>query len=252
VTDLQSSLLWSFATLPKANSAPAENEDALGTSAKLGRFAIADGASEGWQSGPWSRSLVKAYLKHVPSPADFDRWIAHHQKYWAPPDATGPTAWYAEAKREQGSFATLLGLAFSQAKSGDGLAWKALAVGDSCLLLVRNGELQSCWPVETLAGFHNSPSLLPSSMATQVPEPEWLAGRCYEGDLFLLATDAVAAGLMQMATRNLWRSVRTALSRDGATERTAGLLELIQECQARRNDDVTLLAVAILPLQESE
>jgi len=89
-------------------------------------------------------------------------------------------------------------------------------------------------------------------MATQVPEPEWLAGRCYEGDLFLLATDAVAAGLMQMATRNLWRSVRTALSRDGATERTAGLLELIRECQARRNDDVTLLAVAILPLQESE
>lgn len=127
-----------------------------------------------------------------------------------------------------------------------------MAVGDSCLLIVRNEELLTCWPVESLAGFGNRPALLPSSKTARIPEPEWLAGRCEPGDIFILATDAGAAGLLQLKSAGLWRSMSQILNRPTDSERTAALLELAKECQRLRNDDVTFLAVAVPPPRESE
>lgn len=67
---------WIAATVPKAGSRAEENEDAPAGDAKRVRFALADGATEGWQSGGWARHLVKAYVERPPGPADFDQWLA--------------------------------------------------------------------------------------------------------------------------------------------------------------------------------
>lgn len=239
--------VWGLATRAKVHSAASENEDAVGVNLAAGRFAIADGASESWQSGAWSRHLVQCYLKAVPTPNSLSRWLSQARQSWSPPTlANEPNQWYAEAKASQGSFATLLGIEF-RARGGNELAWRAMAIGDSCLLCIRDDALHLCWPVERVDDFSLRPSLVGSAASSPPPSVEWLAGRCQAGDVFVLATDAVAAGLLQLSTPRLWQRLRLILQRDSATDRRAGLLQLAKVCQRRRNDDVTLLAVLTTP-----
>lgn len=239
--------VWEFATRAKVHSAAWENEDALGVNPTAGRFAIADGASESWQSGAWSRHLVACYLKNVPTPNSLSRWLSEVRQCWSLPTlANEPNQWYAEAKASQGSFATLLGIEF-HSRRGNELAWRAVAIGDSCLLCIRDDVLQMCWPLERVEDFSLSPSLVGSSASSPPPSAEWLAGRCQAGDVFVLATDAVAAGLLQLSSPRLWQRLRLILQRDSATDRRAGLLQLVKACQRRRNDDATLIAVLTTP-----
>ena len=236
-------LAWASATLPKANALAGENEDAVAAAPPRGRFAVADGASEGWQSGAWARHLAAAYVARPPAPQDFPRWLAAVRDAWRPPEQ-GPAAWYADVKREQGSFATLLGVQFAPGKAGGGLTWKAVAVGDSCLFVVRGGAVAASFPVEGAEAFGNRPPLVPSAAGRACPEPEWLAGRAEPGDLFVLATDAAAAGLFARGGPDLWPALRAA-AEGGPAARPGRLLELAREFQGLQNDDVSLVVVAV-------
>ena len=53
------------------------------------------------------------------------------------------------------------------------LSWQAVAVGDSCLFVVRGGRLYSSFPLEDTAQFDNSPALVCSNPAN--------AGDLWEG-----------------------------------------------------------------------
>src|SRR5436305_1650294 len=99
---------WFAASVPKPGSRAEENEDATAADAKRVRFAIADGATEGWQSRAWANHLASAFIRHPPGPADFPKWLEKIRRNWKP-QASGNEAWYASVKQEQGSFATLLG-----------------------------------------------------------------------------------------------------------------------------------------------
>src|SRR5262245_23249421 len=100
---------WVSATVAKVGHRPEENEDAAAASPDELRFAVADGATEGWESGPWAARLANAYVRRPPGPADFDRWLAKVRRDWKPAAEAGPMAWYAAEKRDQGSFAALVG-----------------------------------------------------------------------------------------------------------------------------------------------
>ena len=49
---------WISATVPKSGNRPEENEDATAAAPDALRFAVSDGATEGWESGPWATRLV--------------------------------------------------------------------------------------------------------------------------------------------------------------------------------------------------
>jgi hypothetical protein len=237
-------LACAWATLPKASSSVKENEDAIAAVPPRGRFAVSDGASESWQSGPWARHLAGAYVKHPPTPAEFPRWLAAVRKAWTPPETTS-SAWYADVKKEQGSFATLLGIHFETRKAKTALAWKAMAIGDSCLFVVRDGAIKTAFPIESAAAFGNQPALVPSKTDQVCPEPEWLAGTAEPGNLFLLASDAAAAGVFRKAGPDFWQLVQKALDDETASGRAHGLVELAREFQSVQNDDVSIVAAAI-------
>ncbi|MFO0802612.1 MAG: hypothetical protein U0791_05750 [Gemmataceae bacterium] len=235
---------WIAASVPKAGSRAEENEDASAGHGDRMRFAIADGASESWQSGGWAKHLAQAYLARPPGPADFDGWLKVVREKWAPPQAESQS-WYAEVKSEQGSFATILGLEFRVATDPPGLVWKSMAVGDSCLFLFRGGKLDLSFPMTSEDGFGNRPPLVPSSGEQECPEPEWLAGWAESGDLLLLATDAVSRLLLKagssVGTHPLVKAAERAV-----TEATPGpLLELLNTLRPRLRDDATVLAVKI-------
>src|SRR5262245_25591140 len=126
---------WISETLSKSGHRPEENEDAIASAPEKSRFAIADGATEGWESGAWAAHLAHAYIRRPPSPADFPQWLAASRTAWRPRTTSGQAAWYAAEKQEQGSFATLVGLELRPAAGDDdSWGWKAVAVGDSCLV----------------------------------------------------------------------------------------------------------------------
>jgi hypothetical protein len=237
-------LRWATASRPKPGNSPAENEDA--TAADGTRFAVCDGATEGWQSGEWAAHLAAAFVRTPPHPADFTDWLATVRRGWTPP-VRADVPWYEEAKRAEGSFATLLGVEFRTSQKTPGeWAWKAVAVGDSCLVRVRGGKVIESFPLSSPSEFTNRPHLVPSSAERTCPDPEWLAGRAEPGDVFVLATDAVAASLLA-GTDSAWKAWRGG---PGVPERER-LLDLLGSLSPVPNDDATLVVIALPERAES-
>ncbi len=238
---------WISGTLPKVGNRPEENEDAATAGADSLRFAIADGATEGWESAPWAKHLTTAFIRQPPTPATFQGWLAEARQTWVPQVAPGLLPWYVTVKQQEGSFATVAGLEIRRSKQTPGWGWRAVAVGDSCLFHIRGDELLAAFPITSPAGFGNRPRLVPSSTDNVCPEPEWLAGRAEPGDLFLLATDAVAAQLLQPpGLKSALAAVRESLH----TRDSQPLLAWLREVQNTTNDDVSLIGIHLLAHKE--
>ncbi|MCI0699923.1 MAG: protein phosphatase 2C domain-containing protein [Planctomycetia bacterium] len=237
---------WISASIPKIGNRAEENEDAVAADGL--RFVVADGASEGWESGAWATRLGAAYIRQPPSPSDFPKWLAEVREGWAPQTSAGPVPWYASVKQEQGSFATLTGLELRRSQRSTDWAWRSVAIGDSCMLHVRGEELQAAFPLTSPKAFGNHPCLVPSSTTTPCPTPEWFAGRADPDDLLLLATDAAAARLLDPpalipALAAIHESLRF---RD-----PAALVDWCREVQTTTNDDVSVIAIHLPPAQET-
>jgi hypothetical protein len=235
---------WICATVPKRGSRAEENEDATVAARDALRFAVADGATEGWESGPWAAHLAAAYIAGPPEPMNFADWLATARE-WAPRSAEGKKEaqpWYVSEKQEEGSFATLLGLEVRRSQRSNGWAWRAVAIGDSCLFHIRGGKLALAFPLESATEFGTRPALISSAKSRTCPEPEWCAGRAEAGDLLLLATDAASARLFAPAARDAaLRAVGDAL----AARDSEPLTEWCRSVQDVVNDDVTILAIRL-------
>src|SRR5438874_561624 len=149
---------WQAFRLPKRGNSADEYEDACAANPYMGRFAVADGASESSFAGLWAQLLVNGFTKLVEKPDPDAGWLQALQKDWAKQVGSKPLPWYAEAKRDQGAYATFLGLALKRSsKDGKGL-WRAVAVGDSCLFHFRGGRLLGAFPLNKSQQFGNQPA----------------------------------------------------------------------------------------------
>jgi hypothetical protein len=245
-------VVWAAATRAKVGHRPDENEDAVAAAPTALRFALADGASEGWNSRSWADHLARAFVRRPPSPANYPDWLAEARAGWAPPEPAGQVAWYAEAKRTQGAHATLVGVSLTPRPADRAWVWRAVGVGDSCLFQVRGGDLLVSFPLSAPHEFDHTPRLVSSAASGPAVEPEWLAGRAEPGDLLVLASDAVAAWLLtaDRSGAGVWRRVAEALGAGEPSARAAGLSSMAADAQACRNDDATLLAVLTPPPPE--
>ena len=238
---------WISATLAKSGHRPEENEDAIAAAPERFRFAVADGATEGWESAGWSAHLAGAFIRRCPTPADFSEWLSSVRGTWRPRTVQGPVAWYAAEKQEQGSFATLVGLELRPAPDGT-WGWKAVAIGDSCLIHVRDGSIEAAFPLSSRSEFGDRPPLVPSSPARTCPPPSWLAGRAQPGDLLLLATDAAAAHLLEPTALDLaLRAIGESL---GAGD-SGPIADWLRTVQDNVNDDTSLVALRIPAAREA-
>ncbi len=233
--------------VPKAGHQDSEYEDASwpeqggeGASSCL-RFAVADGATESVFAGRWARLLAQAAGEGriaLPDPAVGLAALRAEWREWL---AGQTLPWYAE---ETGSFAALVVLVLED----DSTRWQALALGDSCVIQVRENEIVTRFPLEASAEFDNRPQLIGSSVeatgsaaeAFRLSQGNWQAG-----DRFFLMTDALACWFLREAEQGgkPWQAVHVlpdaeAFSRWIAELRAASRL---------RNDDCTLLAIEVMP-----
>ena len=192
---------WSVHTqhfiLPKEGGTPEECEDVVAFDGESLRFAVADGATEAFDARRWAERLASEWVGCERAPltaAEFGPWLAGQGEWLSASWEGRELSWYAEEKRRAGSYAAFVGLRLEAA--GGCARWRAVALGDSCLVQRRGAEVLAALPVSAEADFGASPPLVPSSEGLREAALARLVeagGAAEPGDTFLLMTDALAA-----------------------------------------------------------
>jgi hypothetical protein len=225
---------------PKAGNAASEYEDAYAVKPEALRFAVADGASESSFARQWAELLVEGFVQDAPSAAGLPDFVTPLQAVWAEGQKGKATAWYSERKAADGAFSSLLGVTV------DGDRWKAVAIGDTCLFVVRAGKMLRAFPLERSEQFSNRPSLLSSvgrSNAGVWSEVATVEGELQGKDRLLLMTDALAQWFL--VESEMGRRPWAALAKVTTPEQFAAFVEVLRAGGALRNDDVTLVNVEV-------
>jgi hypothetical protein len=202
----------------KSNDVLDNCEDACAISLDETRFALCDGVSTSTFSRPWAKLLAEHWVKDPIITNDtkaLNLWLAKPRQDWFD-WAYGP--WLTkinERKRalsqpeitdqkveefiSKGAFSTFLGVIIDQKKS----KFLSLAIGDTCLFCFSQAERNSWsvtkFPYQHSSDFSDAPASLTSlKVDTAYLENEiLLLEREYKaGDIFMLATDALAKWLL--------------------------------------------------------
>ena len=232
---------------PKLGNSVEEYEDAWAqrhTRTKAGiRVAVADGATETSFAKLWAVLLAESYVRSALTGPEFFARLQPARRLWRRRLAGRPLAWFASEKAEQGAFAAFLGVEIDAHKH----RWTALAVGDCCLMQVdnvgREMRVVDMFPLQKSSQFTMSPYLI-GSRSEGEPEKDRIQtsqGSLRDGDMLLLATDAMAAWLLKRheEERPLWNWLYRKL---GTPERFAAIVAYGRK-NGLRNDDCTLVRV---------
>jgi hypothetical protein len=256
--------------LPKAGNKFAEYEDAFSPrysgyrQSDVHCFAVGDGATEGMLSGKWAEIVVKRFYRSAKTGEGleimlaraYEAWEASVRNYLAYREARQePVAWYEQNGLQTGAFTSLVGLVIKKIANGSCGRWEGVAIGDSCLFLVRRqSKLIASFPIGNPADFQKRPLLISSNPANNQGILQYMAkteGDCQQNDIFYLMTDALASWFLKEYSRDEkpWLVLDKFSGRAGR----AAFKEWIVESRGKkliRNDDVTLVRVAVCPGEE--
>jgi hypothetical protein len=251
--------------VPKLGNSVEEYEDAFAYSGPNRHLAVADGATESSYADRWAKDLVSQFVTDPPRvdrpQTPFPDWLTPMQQRWREGIDWENLPWFAEEKAKSGAYATFLGVSvfdpdsirrasllerttafFRKHEPPQVWRWKAIAIGDSCFFLVREGQLVRSFPLTKSEQFNSRPVLLcsnPASNSGVWPEVRYEQGDCKPDDLFILATDAVAKWFLdqRQAGGKPWETLTAIRSN---TEFQDFVARLRGE-KAMRNDDTTVL-----------
>jgi hypothetical protein len=233
---------------PKAGNAADEYEDAwsirVSEGAGVCRVAVADGATESSFAGLWATLVVESFARSTATGVEFFAELAAARRLWRRRVSHRPLAWYAAEKMRHGAFAAFLGIELDAATK----AWRAVAIGDCCLIQLDAARPQlrvvQAFPLAHSRDFGSSPYLVgsdPASNGEAQAHYRVAQGALRDEDVFLVATDALAAWLLRRAEAGqpVWRLVTAGLRGD------AGFAWLVERARrdGLRNDDLTLVRI---------
>jgi len=238
-----SAIHWRSFVLHKDGNAPDEYEDAFAGNPASGRFAVADGASESSFASLWAKLLVDGFI--AARGRTTLNWLLPLQKRWADAVDHLELDWFGEEKREQGAFATFLGLVVQKGQAGQG-RWRAVVVGDCCLFHVRKDTLLASFPILRSTDFGNRPPLLCSRVVAGkdgLAKAKRAVGKWEKGDRFFLMTDALAEWFLHRheQQRRPWESLHRRLAEPNGS--LTAYIERLRSQKELKNDDVTLLTI---------
>ncbi|HEY9760588.1 MAG TPA: protein phosphatase 2C domain-containing protein [Oculatellaceae cyanobacterium] len=203
------------------------------------RCAIADGATEASFSGLWSNILVEGLV--------YGTEISQLRREFTSKVGMKALPWYAEEKLQDGAFSAVAVLTIS-CDDIERRTWQTSAIGDCCVMQVRENLLVKSFPVERPEDFNNAPLLL-GSVTTKSESMQEHSGNWLPGDRFLLMTDALACWtLKRLRDQNDAFGLLEGLSdfdlfKDFVAEQRATLDE--EGRSLLKNDDVTLMRLAV-------
>jgi hypothetical protein len=239
-------------SVEKEGNDPAENEDAAAANLANLSFAVADGATDSYDSGRWARLLVEQFTSAPPPLARGlrEEWIEMLAPHWTGSIIWKELPWYKEQKAALGAFATFLGLKLDPMPNmkqthPTGGVWTALAVGDVCLFQLRENVIvpPSPFPIIDCSNFGTTPALVSTNRfynAKSLKHSSLVKGNYYAGDSFLLMTDALAQWFLCAlhAGESPWQQLNCPSDSEFAV-----CVQLLRSQAQLRNDDMTLLVI---------
>lgn len=186
--------------LPKLGQEASECEDAIAVDTQASRFAVADGATEAFDARNWAERLAQHWVhrKSTLTVEEFREWVAAEGRELHDSWNGLTLSWYSEEKARHGSFAALVGVELDF--KSDSPSWKAIALGDTCLLHCRNATLLKSLPLDRSENFNTAPVLVASDSSlheTSMQSVVTGSGICQNGDVLLLMSDAAASWCLQ-------------------------------------------------------
>jgi hypothetical protein len=237
---------------PKDGTSSRECEDAFAINWKSLVFAIADGATESFDSRTWAQLLVRSWVRIIPPAFDVDDFAPlirdlgfRLRRKWS--RRTLP--WYAEEKALQGSFAAFLGMQISCIENE--ISWRAMALGDCCLVHRVGERIEQTFPIVNADEFGNNPSLIPSNATTQIEALNLLKyaeGKTVHGADFLMLSDAVGSWFLRRLQAND-RSGLQQFDKLTGMDDSEGLAQFLLDIRKTgqlKNDDVTILRIVVV------
>jgi hypothetical protein len=251
-------------SVPKEGYRPGEWEDGAADGPLGGgrrgdppifRFAVADGATEAYESQRWVALLIGSFMS--PDPAGGANWPelergsmsawfkAMQEQWWAAMPAAAD--YIEQLKIRQGALATFAGGELRGLDTG-APRWQAVALGDSVLFHVRDGRLVEHFPALRSADFDSTPegiSTLPERLGPMSEQLLFREGQLAAGDLIFVATDAFAQWMLtrlEDGDQALWRLL-------GEMVHPALFSQLVRaqrRAMAMKDDDVTLMRIRLL------
>jgi hypothetical protein len=186
--------------LPKLGQEVSDCEDVIAIDTERQRFAVADGATEAFDARKWAERLAQHWVRRESTltPDEFRNWVAGEGRELHDSWNGLSLSWYAETKARTGSFAAFVGVELDL--RSDAPCWKAIALGDTCLLHRRGDVLVKSLPLARSESFNNAPILVASNSALHESSMKSVvidSGNCESGDVLLLMSDAVASWYLQ-------------------------------------------------------
>ena len=231
--------------LPKLGHDASECEDAIAFDLQTARFAVTDGATEAFHAQQWARNLAEHWVQNEATLTleEFRQWVATEGRELHDSWNGLTLSWYSEEKARNGSFAAFVGVELDLKTATP--SWKAIALGDTCLMHCRGGELLKSFPLSRSESFGSNPVLVASNAALYESTMQSVvldSGDCENGDVLFLMSDGVASWCLQRFENGdfdpdfLTARDDEELRRFFDGERQAGKI---------RNDDIAVLRIEI-------
>jgi hypothetical protein len=254
--------------IAKCNTPIQACEDAIGWNLKQGRFAVCDGATTSSYSAEWASLLADLFVECPPpdiSPAGLQAWLDPIQKKWAQAIPWDKLDYFSKRKARTGAYATLAGMCldppteFPNGRSGwvsEKIKTQISVVEDSCIFLLRNGAIARSWAYTQSSQFQGPPYAIGSlaekncQLATY-----WKTEQVHaqHGDLFIIATDAIAKFLLSRFEQDAqrWQQAREWLNdllfipdEKEAENRFDDFVNQRRSSQELRDDDVAIILLS--------
>jgi hypothetical protein len=226
--------------VPKQGSEDTEWEDAAAHSERSARFALADGAAAAYGAGLWSHILASGFVNDPFAVQDrdaFEGWLSLRAQAWVEATAPGDGApYYIRHAVDRGSFATFLAVELDRSAG-----FRAMAVGDSCLFVVRGRELREAFPIADPEEFGYHPALVGTESDRKI-SVRTASGSLESGDILVAATDAMSEWLLRAHAKREAAPLNAILD---ATDSIDALVQGGRSSGALRNDDVAVIRCVV-------
>jgi hypothetical protein len=242
--------MWELDTrqvlLPKLGHEPDECEDAIAIDTQNCRFAVADGATEAFDARNWAQRLAQHWVQNQSTSTveEFREWVAAEGRELHDSWNGLSLAWYSEEKARTGSFAALVGVELDL--KTDAPAWKAIALGDACLLHCRSGTLLKSLPLCHSESFNSAPVLVASDCSMHEASMKSVmidSGNCENGDVLLLLSDGVASWYLERFEKGDFEPSDFLATKED--EELKQFFDDERRAGRMRNDDVAVIRIEI-------
>lgn len=246
----------SFITHKKAESLD-DCQDAIKVNEDTSRYAVADGATRSFFPKWWAELLVEHFCRKSDSFLSEEKWkeqLVPIQEEWykrVEERVKSRNLFYLtnSLNAREPAVSTFVGLEVDKTKQ----EWRAIVIGDSCLFHKKGNGFKS-YLIEKSEDFTSHTEALASFPEKNHYDPTFISGEFQAGDLFILATDALAKWIIQHDEANNLEGVLKQLKRIETDEQFNQFVDQERDRENIHlvNDDVTLMFITVEESQSLE